>query len=31
MTMYYLPFNSGYRTAPRPPTGDWWRKRGDYF
>jgi hypothetical protein len=23
--------NSDYRNAPRPPTGDWWRKRGHYF
>jgi hypothetical protein len=31
MTMYYLLPNSDYRTAPRPPTGDWWCKRGHYF
>jgi hypothetical protein len=31
MTMYYLLPNSDYRNAPRPPTGDWWRKRGHYF
>ena len=28
MTTYYLQPNSGYRNAPHPPTGDWWRKRG---
>ncbi len=29
--MYYLLPNSGHRTAPHPPTGDWWRKRRHYF
>jgi hypothetical protein len=31
ITMYYLKPISCHRNAPRPQTGDWWRKRGDYF
>ena len=31
MTQYILQPNSGHRNAPRPPTGDWWRKRGAIF
>jgi len=28
MTTYYLQPDPGHRYAPRPPPGDWWRKRG---
>jgi len=31
MATYYLQSNLGHRNAPRPPTGDWWRKRGAIF
>jgi hypothetical protein len=31
MRTYELQPDPGNRNAPRPPTGDWWRKRGAIF